>query len=146
MHQYGENMESIKWDLLHLMSQTQNQVGGNQSPVQTRYTRTYWSATKSILVRNSQDLWGAGPGFPCVDAANPESDAFIDQMFDGVFEPWASTSREFLNKLKCTVTTELKQHYTSKTLFNCLKRYLKTLHHQYQAFTMDIIIDVTYRQ
>ena len=52
----------------------------------------------------------AGPGFPYIDPNNSESDKHIDDMLDGVFEPWDSASpyvREFLKELKCKVTDEL---------------------------------------
>ena len=48
----------------------------------------------------------AGPGFQFIDPANPDSDAHIDAMLEGVFEPWEGASpnvREFLRELKCTI-------------------------------------------
>ena len=52
----------------------------------------------------------AGPGFMYIDPSNPESDQHIDDMLNGVFEPWESASPyvgEFLKELQCTVTKEL---------------------------------------
>ena len=52
----------------------------------------------------------AGPGFPYINPENPDSDRHIDEMLEGVFEPWESASpyvREFLQELKCTVSKEL---------------------------------------
>lgn len=52
----------------------------------------------------------AGPGFPFIDPENPESDQHIDDMLEGVFEPWDSASqnvREFLQELRCTIESEL---------------------------------------
>ena len=52
----------------------------------------------------------AGPGFTYIDPANPESDAHIDAMLAGAFEPWDSAShnvREFLQELRSTIEKEL---------------------------------------
>ena len=52
----------------------------------------------------------AGPGYQYIDPTNPDSDKHIDEMLEGVFEPWPSASpyvREFLKELQCTVTTEM---------------------------------------
>ena len=53
----------------------------------------------------------AGPGFEYINPVRPDSDANIDAMLAGNFEPWdtASTAvREFLQELQCTVQNELK--------------------------------------
>ena len=52
----------------------------------------------------------AGPGFYYIDPNQAESDTYIDEMLDGVFEPWDSSSpyvREFLKELQCTVKKEI---------------------------------------
>ena len=52
----------------------------------------------------------AGPGFKYIDPEDPESDANIDAMLEGTFEPWDSASpnvREFLQELKSTIVNEL---------------------------------------
>ena len=60
----------------------------------------------------------AGPGYQYIDPDNTESNAHIDAMLAGVFEPWDSVSqnvREFMQELKCVVTEEMstKQHRLS---------------------------------
>ena len=52
----------------------------------------------------------AGPGFKYIDPSNPESDEHIENMLNGVFEPWDSASpymREWLQELRCTVEKEM---------------------------------------
>jgi len=52
----------------------------------------------------------AGPGFQYINPDNPDSDQHIDEMLEGVFEPWDSASPhvcELLGALKCTVEQEL---------------------------------------
>mmetsp|Transcript_20247 Transcript_20247/g.28844 ORF Transcript_20247/g.28844 Transcript_20247/m.28844 type:complete len:455 (+) Transcript_20247:252-1616(+) len=52
----------------------------------------------------------AGPGFPYIDPANPDSDKHIDDMLQGVFEPWESASpfmREWLHELRCSLDNEM---------------------------------------
>ena len=51
-----------------------------------------------------------GPGFKYIDPDDPESDTYIDDMLNGVFEPWETASpylREWLQALRCTVEKEM---------------------------------------
>lgn len=68
----------------------------------------------------------AGPGFKFIDPANPDSDAHIDEMLAGTFEPWESASPhvvEFLRELKCSISTELN----TKLHLKDFKQLFKTI-------------------
>ena len=52
----------------------------------------------------------AGPGFQFINPDSADSDQHIDEMLEGVFEPWESASphvHEFLKELKCELTKQL---------------------------------------
>jgi hypothetical protein len=66
----------------------------------------------------------AGPGFPYIDPDSPDSDKYIDDLLEGVFEPWETASphvRELLAELKCTVEEELDTQLHLKDFISIFK-------------------------
>ena len=83
----------------------------------------------------------AGPGFTYIDPHSATSDAHIDEMLEGVFEPWESASpyvREFLQELKCTIQDEISTKLHLKISSSYSSPFPKILRHRFLACIIDI--------